>query len=145
MHAQIIALVGTRIRQARTSRNLSLNEVATRAHVSVATLSRVERDKQGLELGLFLLLCRILRTSPQELLAGETAEKVDPLAVRIASLQHTDRVQLWRDLAASRRDERPNSVRIKVRKMAEEVEELLAQLEFVRAEMESFQTRVRRR
>lgn len=145
MHAKMIALVGTRIRQARTSRNLSLNEVATRAHVSVATLSRVERDKQGLELGLFLVLCRILKTSPQEILAGETPENVDPLAVKIAGLQHTDRVQLWRDLAASRRGDRRNSMRIKVRKLAEEVEELLAQLEFVHAEMESFQTRVRRR
>jgi transcriptional regulator with XRE-family HTH domain len=136
-------VVGTRIRQARTSRNLSLNEVATRAHVSVATLSRIERDKQGLELGLFLVLCRILKTSPQDLLGEENPENVDPLAVKIATLQHADRVRLWRDLASSRRGERPNSVRTHVRKLAEEVEELLAQLEFVRAEMESFQTRVR--
>ena len=146
MQARISAVVGTRIRQARTSRSLSLNEVATRAHISVATLSRIERDKQGLELGLFLILCRILKTSPQDLLGEEEdPENVDPLAVKIAGLQHTDRVQLWRDLASSRRGDRRNSVRTHVRKLAEEVEELLAQLEFVRAEMESFQARVRRR
>jgi transcriptional regulator with XRE-family HTH domain len=145
MQAKMTVVVGTRIRQARTSRNLSLNEVAIRAHVSVATLSRIERDKQGLELGLFLLLCRILKTAPQDFLGEENPENVDPLAVKIATLQHADRVQLWRDLASSRRGERRNNVRTNVRKLAEEVEELLAQLEFVRAEMESFQLRVRRR
>ncbi|HMC20794.1 MAG TPA: helix-turn-helix transcriptional regulator [Thermoanaerobaculia bacterium] len=145
MQAKISILVGTRIRQARTSRSLSLNEVATRAHISVATLSRIERDKQGLELGLFLILCRILKTSPQEMIGEENPENVDPLSLKIAGLQHTDRVQLWRDLAASRRGDSRNSVRTHVRKLAEEVEELLAQLEFVRAEMESFQARVRKR
>ncbi|HEY8131069.1 MAG TPA: helix-turn-helix transcriptional regulator [Thermoanaerobaculia bacterium] len=145
MQAKISTLVGTRIRQARTSRSLSLNEVATRAHISVATLSRIERDKQGLELGLFLILCRILKTSPQEMIGEENPENVDPLAMKIAGLQHTDRVQLWRDMASSRRGDRRNGVRTHVRKLAEEVEELLAQLEFVRAEMESFQARVRKR
>ena len=145
MHAKIAAVVGSRIRQARTTRNLSLNDVATRAHISVATLSRIERDKQRLELGLFVLLCRILKTPPQDLLGEEYPENVDPLAVRIASLQLADRVQLWRDLASSRRGEQRSSMRMQVRKLAEEVEELLAQIEFVRAEMESFHTRVRRR
>jgi hypothetical protein len=111
----------------------------------VATLSRIERDKQGLELGLFLILCRILKTSPQEMIGEENPENVDPLAMKIAGLQHTDRVQLWRDMASSRRGDRRNGVRTHVRKLAEEVEELLAQLEFVRAEMESFQARVRKR
>lgn len=145
MQAKIAAVVGSRIRQARTTRNLSLNDVATRAHISVATLSRIERDKQRLELGLFVLLCRILKTPPQDLLGEEYPENVDPLAVRIASLQLADRVQLWRDLASSRRGEQRSSMRMQVRKLAEEVEELLAQIEFVRAEMESFHTRVRRR
>jgi transcriptional regulator with XRE-family HTH domain len=143
MHAKIAAVVGSRIRQARTTRNLSLNDVATRAHISVATLSRIERDKQRLELGLFVLLCRILKTPPEDLLGEEYPENVDPLAVRIASLQLADRVQLWRDLASSRRGEQRSSMRMQV--LAEEVEELLAQIEFVRAEMESLHTRVRRR
>ncbi len=145
MQAKIDILVGTRIRHARTTRNLSLNEVATRAQVSVATLSRIERDKQGLELGLFLTLCRILHTSPQDLLGDEVSENVDPLAVKIASLQHPDRVQLWRDLAANRLNGRRHAARSQMRKLAEEVEELLAQLDFVRAEIEAVHTRVRRR
>lgn len=143
MQAKIASVVGLRIRQARTNRNLSLHEVASRAHVSVATLSRIERDKQGLDLGLFLVLCRILKAVPHEILGGEGAENVDPLAVRIASLNHAERLQLWRDLATSRRGAKRNAMRS--RRMAEEVEELLAQLEFVRAEMEAVQAYVRKR
>jgi transcriptional regulator with XRE-family HTH domain len=145
MQTRILAVVGTRIRQARTSRNLSLSEVATRAQISVATLSRIERDKQGLELGLFLTLCKILKTSPQDILGADTPENVDPLAVKIAGLQHVDRVQLWHDLAATRRGDKRQAMRTQMRRLAEEVEELLAQLEFVRAEMEAVQSHVRRR
>src|SRR5438552_16440751 len=94
MQAKIDILVGTRIRQARTIRNLSLNEVATRAQVSVATLSRIERDKQGLDLGLFLTLCRILHTSPQDLLGDDIPDNVEPLALNIASLQPPTPLQL---------------------------------------------------
>ncbi len=138
-------VVGNRIRQVRTTRNLSLNEVATRARISVATLSRIERDKQGLELGLFLTLCRILHSAPEDLLDGEAGENVDPLAVRIGALQHAERVQLWRELADSRRGNRRHTMRNQMWKLSEEVEELLAQLEFVRAEMEAVHSGVLRR
>jgi transcriptional regulator with XRE-family HTH domain len=138
-------MIGERIRHTRQARRLSLNDVAVRAKVSVATLSRIERDKQGLELGLFLTLCKILKSSPQELIGGESADNVDPLAIRIASLDHRERVQLWQDLAASRRGERRGAQRTHMRRMAEEVEELLAQIEFVRAEIESVHGRIRRR
>jgi hypothetical protein len=36
-------------------------------------------------------------------------------------------------------------MRAQMRKLADEVEELMAQLEFVRAEMESFHSRMRKR
>jgi transcriptional regulator with XRE-family HTH domain len=137
-------MVGTRIREARTSRNLSLNEVATRAHVSVATLSRIERDKQGLDLGLFLILCRVLKAMPHDLLGDETEPNVDPLALQIARLAHTDRVQLWRDLATARRNGR-DGIRSKVRRLHDEVAELMAQLQYVQAEIESVQTQIRKR
>lgn len=140
-------MIGERIRQTRHARRLSLNDVAGKAKISVATLSRIERDKQGLELGLFLQLCRVLRTSPRDLLAegeGDANSNVDPLAVRIAGLNHPERLQLWHDLAASRRSERRH-MRAQMRRLADEVEELMAQLEFVRAAMESFHSRMRRR
>jgi transcriptional regulator with XRE-family HTH domain len=139
-------MIGERIRHTRHARRLSLNDVAGRAKISVATLSRIERDKQGLELGLFLILCKVLKTSPRDLLLdGETDSNVDPLAIRIASLNHPDRLQLWHELAANRRGDRRGHMRAQMRKLADEVEELMAQLEFVRAEMESFHSRVRKR
>jgi transcriptional regulator with XRE-family HTH domain len=138
-------MVGDKIREARTSRHLSLSEVASRAHISVATLSRIERTKQNVDLGLFLLLCRILKAAPHELLDVENKERVDPLAVRIARLQHTDRVQLWRDLADARRSDKRAAARSQIHRLGEEVEELLAQLEYVQAEIESVHSRVKRR
>jgi len=122
-------MIGERIRQTRQARRLSLNDVSERAKISVATLSRIERDKQGLELGLFLTLCRILKSSPQDFLGTDAPENVDPLALKIAGLQHTERVQLWRDLAVARRGEKRHAMRTQMRKLADEVEELLAQLE----------------
>jgi transcriptional regulator with XRE-family HTH domain len=137
------SMIGERIRQTRQARRLSLNDVAGRAKISVATLSRIERDKQGLELGLFLVLCKVLKTSPRDLLVeGEGDSNVDPLAVRIAGLNHPERLQLWHDLAAHRRGDR-RQMRAQMRRLADEVEELMAQLEFVRAEMESFHSRMR--
>jgi len=111
----------------------------------VATLSRIERDKQGLELGLFLTLCRILKSPPQDILGADAPEDADPLAVKIAGLQHNERVQLWRDLAASQRGDKRPATRTQMRRLAEHVEELLAQLEFVHAEMEAVHSHVRRR
>src|SRR6266550_457369 len=132
-------MIGERIRQTRQARRLSLNDVAGRAKISVATLSRIERDKQGLELGLFLLLCKVLKTSPRDLLLdGDADSNVDPLAVRIAALNHPERLKLWHDLADNRRGDRRTHMRERMRRLADEVEELLAQLEFVRVEMESF-------
>jgi len=145
MHAKISTVVGTRIRDARTSRKLSLNAVADRAGISVATLSRIERDKQGLGLDLFLILCKILRSSPQEMFDGEAAEAGEPLAGQIVTMQHDERMKLWRDLAANRRNHRQRATRTEARNVNEEIEELLAQFEFVQAEIESFQSRIRRR
>ena len=146
MHAKMLIVVGTRIRDARMSRNLSLNAVADRAHISVATLSRIERDKQGLDLGLFLILCKILHFTPQQMLGGEAAEAGDPLADQIVTMQHEERLKLWRDLATNRRsNHRQRTTRTEARKVNEEIEELLAQFEFVRAEIESVQSRMRRR
>jgi transcriptional regulator with XRE-family HTH domain len=137
-------VVGNRIREARTSRNLSLNEVATRANISVATLSRIERDKQGLDLGLFFILCKVLKAMPHDLIGDEGGENVDPLALQIGRLNHSERVQLWRDLANGRRNERRQTMRSKVRRLNDEIEELLAQLQYVQAEIESVQNQVRK-
>ena len=136
-------MVGSRIREARTNRNLSLSDVASRADISVATLSRIERDKQGLDLGLFLTLCRILKAMPRDLIGDQGEERVDPLAIQIASLNHVERMRLWSDLAESRRTRQRSQAT--TRRLAEEVEELLAQLRFLQAEMLSVHKRVSKR
>jgi transcriptional regulator with XRE-family HTH domain len=140
-------VVGNRLRQARTARQLSLNDVAGRAKISVATLSRIERDKQGIDLGLFLTLSKILKATPHELLADGTGpDKVDPLALQIASLDPTERAQLWRELTSSaNRNPRGGKRRAHVRSLGLQVEELLAQIEFLHAEIESVQRRLHRR
>jgi transcriptional regulator with XRE-family HTH domain len=137
-------MVGNRIRVARQSRNLSLTELAAHAEISAATLSRIERDKQNLDLGLFLTLTRILKLTPHEVL-GEVGDEegVDPLVRAIRCMQTGDRAQLWRSLAAERRTQR--SRKADGRAVANEVEELLAQVDFIRGEIESVQKRLRRR
>ena len=144
MQSKVNFMVGAQIRQARTNRNLSLNEVASRAKISVATLSRIERDKQGLELGLFITLCRILKAAPQELLGGDDEGEVDPLVIKIAAMSHSERLQLWRDLAAVKKNDRRSATRSQMRNLGEQFEELLAQLELVRAEIEAAHSHARR-
>jgi transcriptional regulator with XRE-family HTH domain len=137
-------MVGNRIRVARQSRNLSLTELASRADISAATLSRIERDKQNVDLGLFVTLTRILQLTPHEVLADtETVEGVDPLVRAISGMQTGERAQLWRSLAAERKTHR--SRKADGRAVANEVEELLAQVDFIRGEIESVQKRLRHR
>jgi transcriptional regulator with XRE-family HTH domain len=137
-------MVGTRIRAARQSRNLSLTELAGRAEISAATLSRIERDKQNLDLGLFLTLTRILKLTPHEVLGDDIDEEgVDPLVRAISGMQTGDRAQLWRSLAAERKTHRNR--KNDGRQVVNEVDELLAQVDFIRGEIESVQKRLRRR
>jgi transcriptional regulator with XRE-family HTH domain len=137
-------MVGNRLRTARQSRNLSLTELATRAEISAATLSRIERDKQNLDLGLFLTLTRILDLAPHQVL-GDTEEEagLEPIVRTISGMQTHERAKLWRSLAAERRSHR--SRRADGHVVASEVEELLAQVDFIRGEIELVHKRLRRR
>lgn len=136
-------MLGSRLREARLSRQLSLNEVASRAHVSVATLSRIERDKQGIDLGMFMTLSKILNTPAHELLGSEVTDKVDPLAAQIARLDTTERTRLWKELSNSVRN--PRNDRARLRSISYEVEELLAQLDFLRDEIRAVKKRLDKR
>jgi len=136
-------MVGNRLRIARQSRNLSLTELAESADISAATLSRIERDKQNLDLGLFLTLTRILKLTPHEVLDDSDEEGVDPLVRVISRMQTGERANLWRSLAAERKTHR--SRKIDGRAVANEVDELLAQVDFIRGEIESVQKSLRKR
>jgi transcriptional regulator with XRE-family HTH domain len=135
-------MVGEKLRQARVARQLSLADVATEAHVSAATLSRVERDKQAIDVGLFLTLARVLSATPADLLSEDDGSQSDAaLAARIAAMQSRDRTKLWRQLNEERRDQRTHR-RADNQAMALEVEELLAQMDFLRDEIESVRARL---
>lgn len=145
-------MVGERIREARLAQNRSLADVAGKANISVATLSRIENAKQSVEMGLFLLLARVLSVPPQELLDdqeengnGNGAGKLDPLVKRIAALGGQDRLDLWKELAAERRTQRSRARGSESRQMAQHVEELLAQVDFLREELEGVRKRIKRR
>lgn len=140
-------MIGLRIREKRLAQNRSLADVAGEAKVSVATLSRVENDKQSLDLTLFLALASVLNVSPTDLLDphdGE-GEGVDPIARRIASLGAKERLELWREVAVERRQHRNRDRGTETRHLTQQIDALLAQIDLMRDELEAIRKRVRRR
>lgn len=143
--ATLSFMIGDRLREARLTRNLSLTDVAGRLDISVATLSRIETNKQHLELGMFLLLAKALQVSPHDLIdADEQPVRTDPMVAKIASLNAPERTKFWKNLAAMRKQHRAGSRRAEVRQAGQQVEELLAQVDFLRDEIESFRKRLKR-
>ena len=140
--ATMRGMVGARLREARQSRHLSLNNVAEKADISVATLSRIERDQQRIDVELLLTLMRILKLAARDVLDEEPeGGGVDPIVAKISALPFQDRTRLWRELAASRKANRPD--RTAPRVVAQQVEEFLAQIDFLREEVEAVRKRLR--
>jgi transcriptional regulator with XRE-family HTH domain len=137
-------MVGEKLRSARQDQHLSLSDVAERAGISAATLSRIETNKQSLDLGIFLLLAKILKRLPHELLGEEHEHGQLPLASKIASLGTDERTRLWREVSAARRTQKP-ARRSDAGSVALQVEELIAQIDFIREEIESVRKRLRSR
>ena len=134
-------MIGEKIREVRQSQGRSLAEVAAKAKISVATLSRIETDKQSIDVDLLLALSRVLGVDAAEML-GDGIAQPDPLAQRIASLDPAKRTDLWRDLAAERRAQRARSR--PSRNVGPQVEELLAQIDFLREELESVRGKIKK-
>jgi transcriptional regulator with XRE-family HTH domain len=141
-------MIGERIRELRQAQGRSLADVAGKAKISVATLSRIENDKQSVDVGLFLVLAKILQVAANELLPaegnGEDNGNVDPLARRIAMLETTKRTELWREVAAERRAQRTR-VRGARQDSGQQIEEMLAQMDFLREELETVRKRMKKR
>ncbi|HSP16745.1 MAG TPA: helix-turn-helix transcriptional regulator [Thermoanaerobaculia bacterium] len=134
--------IGERLRSARQAQEVSLTEIAAKAGISAATLSRIETDKQGLDLGLFLTLAQVLKADPNQLLGEhDVDEESDPLARRIEALGSADRTQLWRDLTTARRERR----RTARPDLTDQFEELAAQFEYIRQQIESVRSNLRRK
>ncbi len=63
--------VGLRVREARQRQGLTLREVSERADISMAQLSRIENERQMLEVGQAAALARILQVSWEALLPSD--------------------------------------------------------------------------
>mgnify|MGYP003575242528 CR=1 FL=1 len=138
--------VGERIREARLSQDRSLADVAGKTSISVATLSRIETDKQSLDMELFLSIARVLQVPTEQLLRDNNVEdNGDPLARRIVALGNRERLELWRNLAIERRTYRSTKRGAEMRHVGHQVDELLAQVDFLREELESIRKHVKRR
>jgi transcriptional regulator with XRE-family HTH domain len=143
VHAERVQMIGDRLRDARSARHWSLSDVAEKAHISAATLSRIENSKQSLDVGLFLLLLKILRIQAIDVLENDgNVSSGDRLVDQIVRLGGEDRIQLWKDLATSRRTQR--SRKSSAREVGEKVEELVAQIEYLREEIEAVRAKRRR-
>ncbi|GAC1436283.1 MAG: hypothetical protein NVSMB68_08330 [Thermoanaerobaculia bacterium] len=139
-------IVGERLRDTRHALHLSLTDVAEKAGISAATLSRIETHKQGIDLALFLTLAKILRVVPHELLGEPVADKPapDPIVKKIVSLAAAERARMWRELAAARRNVRRRQRRPATRDLSQQVEEVVAQFEYLHQEIESVRNGLKR-
>ncbi len=137
------ATVGDRLRQARKDAGLSLATVAGEASMSISTLSRIETGKQPVEVGTFMMLARILEVDPAAMIGatGEDNDPIDPLLRQLKVLDRAERLRLWQQLAAGSRTARLEG-RARATSLAMEVEELLAQLDMLRAEIEAVKGRI---
>lgn len=139
-------MVGGRIRELRQSQGRSLADVAGKARISVATLSRIENDKQSVDLGIFITLAKVLEVSAADLLqdADEREPGTNPLAHQISSLETKKRAELWRELAMARRTSKRSRTST-ASEISHQVEELLAQMDFLREELETVRKRIKQR
>lgn len=139
-------MIGERLRQARQARNLSLQDVATEADISVATLSRIETSKQSLEMNLFISIARILGENPADFFEAEEPGRnnSDTIVDAIGRLNSRDRTRVWDRLAkAPRVKEKGVDRKSQSRVLTQEIEEVLAQLDFLRNEVDSMRKRTR--
>lgn len=138
-------MIGEKIREVRQAQQLSLADVSAKAKISAATLSRIETEKQNIELGLFLTIAKILHVNPKDLLGdtgdGEGDSSTDPLVRKIAALEPTERTKFWRELSDARKHNRV----LKNRNVGQQVEELLAQIDLLREEILAVRSRLKRR
>lgn len=135
-------MYGHKLRTARLAQDMSLQQVAEKAKISTATLSRIETAKQTLDVGTLLVLAKILKLRPSDIVddAEPRAER-DDLVQKLVQLDPRTRTEVWQLLAARRRGEKQRGRQ--AGDVALEVEELLSQIDFLRAEIESVKRHIR--
>jgi transcriptional regulator with XRE-family HTH domain len=134
--------LGSSLRGARLAQGLSLSDVAGEAGISVATLSRIETQKQNVDVSLLVEICRILGVSPATILGGNGGadHTTQGLTRELASLKADQRAQIF--AAASRQASRSKGSRERVQAR---IENLLATIEMIRDELLDLRKTSRRR
>ncbi len=131
--------VGEALRRIRRDHHLSLRHVAEQAGISVATLSRVETNKQSVDVGLLLSLANVLRVSLNEVLgdgddgSGRGDGELDRATItrQLQKLPSADRARLL--LQRSQR-EKP---------LQETMDDLITTLDLLRDELETVHRKVK--
>ena len=129
--------IGSSLRRLRTEQKLALATVAGRAGISVATLSRIETNKQGIEVGLLSTLAGILGVSVRDLFkSDDESADLAALSRRIGALSRLERTKLF--LEASRR---PRNAK----QLSPVLDDLVSTVEMLREELLTVQRALRRR
>ena len=100
---------GRALRNARLAHRLPLSEVAAEARISVATLSRIENEKQSIDVGLFLRLATIVGANPVAVLSGsdEPHETPRDLARLLAARTAAELAEIFADTTRHAHRTRP--------------------------------------
>ena len=131
------ASIGPSLRRLRTEQKLALAAVALRAGISVATLSRIETNKQSIEVGLLSTLAGILGVSVRDLFkSDDEGGDLDALSRRIGALSRAERTKLFLD--SSRR---PRNAK----QLSPVLDDLVSTVEMLREELLGVQRALRRR
>lgn len=132
--------IGVALRMARQARRLSLSDVAAKAGMSVATLSRIETGKQNVDVSLLVNLAHILHVSPAALLEGngDGRQSTVVLAEELALLSPAERARVLASaLKQSRKDGSKEALHARV-------ESLLTTLDLIREELLHVRKDIRR-
>ena len=129
--------IGERLRSARRSRQMSLDVVAKKLGVSVATLSRIETNKQGIDLPFFIQLAHAIGIDPASFLGDDVmVGGNDVLIRRLAAFPPDARAQI---MIAASRDGRSNGKRGDLHRR---LDALLATLDVLRDQLLEVRTAV---
>lgn len=110
--------IGQRVKYLRELRGLKQDALAKMSGITQPTLSLIETDKTAMPAGGTLAaLCKVLRTTPEFLVAGAG----DPDSID-AAIQEHELVFLWRNLPAAGRSMVLDSAKSARRALAESTE-----------------------
>ena len=131
------AQLGVALRKIRRDHRLSLRRVAEQAEISVATLSRIETNKQSVDVELLLRLADIFGVTAGAILGEGNGEDDDAhLARLLRGLGPDERARLLLDSLTARRE--PKSIHATM-------DGLISTIDLLRAELLVVQRKINRR